>query len=282
MRKINITVVTCILFFVFLNISHSDLPLNIIVIIDTSDRVSTEKHPNQRERDIEILKETVKQFEKLFEDEIAIGEKIKNHKLTFIVPKQPRVLDPPNEIISKLTIEAPRKRSGNPKFQERRQELIEAIPKLYDHVQQHQQTGSDIWDWFRSQAEPSFLQNYQNLIICLSDGYLNFDIDIQDRRPRGTYMRVGALRDDPEAVNKIRNGSEALRSVNRDFSTFNIKFLMLEIRLREDDGVTFFQDSDIIQMYWKTWLNAMGIQNTKFQEQLGIGGVRNIVRNFIS
>ena len=286
MRKINITVVMYILFLIFLNVSHSDskvsdAPVNIVVIIDTSDRVSKERHPDQRERDINILKEIVDQFYKLVEPTIMKGGTIKTpHSLTFAVPDQLKTSDPPDKIINKLTIEAPKKRSENPKFQKKKQELIDAISELYDYVQQHPQTGSDIWDWFRSQAEPSFSKDHQNLIICLSDGYLNFDIDIAKKR-RGTYMRVGALRDDPEAVNKIKNGSEGLRRLVKNFSDFNIKFLMLEIRLREEDGVKHFHDFDIIQAYWETWLNAMGIEDTKFFEQLGPGGLKNEIKKFI-
>lgn len=284
MKRINVVVVMYILFLIFLNVSHGDgkvsnAPVNIIVIIDTSDRVSKEKHPDQRARDVNILKEIVDQFYKHFEDEIRTG-KIKNHKLNFVVPHQSRTQNPPNNIIGKLTITAPEKRSGNPEFQRRKQELINAIPALYDHVQQHPQTGSDIWDWFRSKAESAFSRNHRNLMICLSDGYLNFDIDIEKNRPRGTYMKVGVLRDDPNAGDKIKNGSEGLRPVGQ-FSDFNIKFLMLEIRLREEDGVRHFQDSDIIQAYWETWLNAMGIKAPEFFEQLDPGGLKNMIENFI-
>ncbi|RKU30367.1 hypothetical protein C6499_06555 [Candidatus Poribacteria bacterium] len=282
MKKINISVVMYILFLIFLNVSHSDskasdAPVNIIVIIDTSDRVCEEKHSDQRERDIDILKEIVDQFYKLVEPTIMRGGTIETpHRLAFAVPEQPRVSDPPNEIINRLTIEAPRKRSENPAFQQKKKELIDAISELYDHVQQHPQTGSDIWDWFRSKAESSFSKNHQNLIICLSDGYLNFDVS----RPKGTDMRVGALRGDPEAVKKIKNGSEGLRPVGH-FSDFNIKFLMLEIQLREANGVKYFQDFDIIQAYWETWLNTMGIKDTEFFEQLDPGGLKNMIENFI-
>ena len=284
MKRINVVVAMYILFLIFLNVSHSDskasdAPINIIVIIDTSDRISKEKHPDQRERDINILKEIIDQFYKLFENEIKTG-KIKNRKLNFVVPKQPNTDDLPREIMKKLTITAPKRRSGNPEFQRKKEVLIDAISQLYDHVQQHPQTGSDIWDWFRAQAEPSFSENQRNLIICLSDGYLNFDNNIEARRPKGTYMRVGALRDDPEAANKIKNGSERLRPVG-SFNDFNIKFLMLEIRLREENGVRHFQDSDIIQAYWETWLNAMGIKDTEFFEQLDPGGLENMIENFI-
>ena len=282
MKKINFVVVICILFLIFSNVSHSDNdnPINVVVIIDTSDRVSKEKHPDQRKKDINILKEIINQFYEQVQPYIERGGTIPPHRLTFAIPEQPKVSDPPNQIVNKLTIEAPKDRNGNSKFQERKEALINAISELYDHVQKHHQTGSDIWDWFRSQAEPSFSKGHQNLVICLSDGYLNFDNDFEEIRRKGTYMRVRELRDDPEAIKKIKNGSDGLLSV-KNFETYNIKFLMLEIRLQEQNGVKQFQDFEIIQAYWETWLNAMGIEDTKFHEQLGTGGLKNVIENFI-
>ena len=126
MKRINVVVVMYILFLIFLNVSHSDskvsdAPVNIIVIIDTSDRVSKEKHPNQRERDIDILKEIVDQFYKLVEPTIMKGGTIKTpHSLTCVVPLQPKIQKPSDEMIKKLTIRAPKKRSENPEFQKRK------------------------------------------------------------------------------------------------------------------------------------------------------------------
>ena len=248
------------------------------MIIDTSDRVCPEKHPDQREKDIGILKKIVDQFYELIEPEIRTG-KIKKHKLNFVVPDQPETQNPPYNITEKLTLTAPEKRSGNPEFQNKKQELIDAVSELYDYVQKHPQTGSDIWDWFRSQAEHSFSKSHQNLVVCLSDGYLTFDKQVN--RPKGTCMWVREFDDleVDEAINKIKNG-KSLHPVG-NFKDFNVKFLMLEIRLRETNGVKHFQDFDIIQAYWKTWLDEMGIEDTQFFEQLDPGGLKNKIESFI-
>lgn len=63
--------VLCVLFFVCLNVKTSDSealkspsfkPKNIIVILDTSDRVSKQMHHSQEERDKYVVEEIVKQF----------------------------------------------------------------------------------------------------------------------------------------------------------------------------------------------------------------------------
>ena len=84
------------------------------------------------------------------------------------------------------------------------------------------------------------------------------------RQGRERYIRVGALRDKQwEAISKVKNGSEGILPVE-DFNDLNIRFLILEIRLREGDGVRHFQVFDFIQAYWKTWLNMMNNKDTKF------------------
>ena len=76
MRKMKIFVVICAVFFSLLNVNKSDGKelksspshvLNVIVILDTSDRVSKKKHPDQMKRDIEIVEEIVTQFEEVVE-----------------------------------------------------------------------------------------------------------------------------------------------------------------------------------------------------------------------
>ena len=286
MRKMKIFVVICTVFLTLLNVNKSDGKesksspphvLNIIVILDTSDRVSKKKHPSQVKRDIEIVEEIVTQFEEVVEDHILESEGLAYKDfLAVIVPDQPSVSSIPWEITDKLTIEDPREDftslRGNSgiltNLKEQKKAILDEMPKLYEFVQQHKQTGSDIWDWFQSEAEDYFLEDQLNLIICLSDGYLNFDKNIEAKRRKGTYMRVSELRDDPNWKEKI-HGSEGLLLIGKDFSRYNVKFLMAEINLRHEkiSGVPYQQDFEIIKEYWKTWLSTMGIKDTDFIKQ---------------
>ena len=289
-----IFVVACTVFFTLLNVPKSDgqesLPpevLNIIVILDTSNRVSRELHPDQIERDIAIVAEIVTQFEKVVKANINKSNELAyQDSLEIVVPNQPTVLSP-WKIVNTLKIEDPGELDNleGPTgiledLKRQKKTLSDGMSKLYEFVEQHPQTGSDIWEWFEYDAKDYIDEDKRNLIICLSDGYLNFNQNIEATRNEGTFMKISALRDDPTWRQKMRDG-EGLKPIQDNLSSYDVKFLMLEIALRSDNsGFPYQNDFDIIKAYWDTWLGLMGIKDTDFIKR-GHLPIRRI-RSFIS
>ena len=149
-------------------------PINIVVILDTSDRVSTERSPGQAARDIEIAKDLVNFYYE--------GARLKMFqtydRLAFVVPNQPEVPPILPEIIRRLKIWSTKKdrRCGHPCFEKIKVGLLSAIDELYQLLEKQKEfTGSDIWKWFRASGEAYLKKDMQNYIICLSDGYLDFN-----------------------------------------------------------------------------------------------------------
>ena len=101
-------------------------PINIIVILDTSDRISQN---GQVESDIEIVKEIVAQFDDLVKKHLqqidvsneSIGYA---HRLAFVVPDQPRTPAIPPNLIRALEIRDPGEGNGYPEFENHRQSLL--------------------------------------------------------------------------------------------------------------------------------------------------------------
>lgn len=303
-----IFIIVCAVFFSFLNgcksgeqesASPSDeqesaLPnvLNIIIILDTSNRVSPERHPDQIQRDIKIVEEIVAQFKEVVggkKGHIAKSpERAYKDSLTVVVPNQPSVPSMSWEITERLTIkDRGSKSTHGPSgiytiLDKQVMALLDEMPRLYEFVTQHPQTGSDIWEWFKYEAEDYFDEDKRNLIICLSDGYLNFDRSIEARRREGTFMKINELRDDPNWRAKIRDG-EGLKPIGKDFSPYNVEFLMLEIapQSQRGSGIPYQQDFDIIEAYWDTWLNSMRIKDTDFLKR-GSGIPARKIESFIS
>ena len=256
-------------------------PINVIIILDTSDRISKEKHPGQVEIDKKIVEAIIIGFNKIVEGHVAQDEKLNfDSRLYVVIPDQPLTPRIPWGITEKLTIkdnekarneEHKSRRSINEYLENQQSELLGAMTKLYEFVAQHKQTGSDIWKWFRDEAKRKLSANHQNFIICISDGYLDFDLNIQAQRDIGTYMEVKNFRNDTKAIEKIRNG-EGLTPIKEDFSHFNVQFMMVEIALRGEKDqkgteVPYQKDFSIIKAYWETWLKSMGIEDTDFIEQ---------------
>ena len=268
MAKIKIFVSLCVALFIFLGVNKSygnKLKVNIIVILDTSDRISEKKNPGQVERDKEIVHSIVDLFDRLVSDHFAtlkMGDPIEHpHRLTFVVPEQPGRAPMPEHIRRKLTIKD--QGGGKDPFIRQIRVLREGIDELYASVtDQNKFPGADIWKWFDAYAKYYLPDGAHNCVICLSDGYLNFDKNIEKLRPPGTYMQVKRLRGLPNWEEKFQGLSPI--DIDEDFSA---KFLMVEIALQKKDnrtGVEYAEDFDIIKKYWKTWLNSMGIMETEF------------------
>ena len=268
-----IAIVFYLTFLMILNIAASAeaKPVNIVIILDTSDRISDEKHPGQIERDKEIIEEIVTEFEKVTKRHILASEKLQyQDRLTIAIPNQPSVPPVPRQIIKDLAIadkdrDSHRSLAGiNTDVENRKQVFLDTLDTLYEFVRQHRHTGSDIWEWFKYEAESYFSESHQNIVVCISDGYLNFDNRIESMRISRTYMRVKELRDDPQWKQKIQGG-EGLLTIGQDFSRYNIDFLMSEIHLQTDENnVPYQKDFQIITLYWEVWLKAMKIKSTNF------------------
>ena len=268
-----IALVFYLTFLMFLNIGAlaEAKPVNIVIILDTSDRISDEKRPGQIERDKEIIEEIVAEFEKVVKRHILASERLEyQDRLTIAIPNQPSVPPVPRQIVKDLTISdkdsgSHRSLAGiNADVENRKRVFLNTLNTLYEFVRQHRHTGSDIWEWFKYEAESYFSESHQNIVICISDGYLNFDNIIEDMRIPRTYMQVKELRDDPQWKQKIQGG-EGLLTIGQDFSRYNIDFLMSEIYLQTDENnVPYQKDFQIITLYWEVWLNAMKIESTDF------------------
>lgn len=253
MLKMKIYVVVYLLFLSYLNVSEPNGQgpsvsghVNLIVILDTSNRISTQE---QVDKDQEIVTEIVTEFGKLVRRhfrEILHGEPVQYpHRLLFVVPHQPEVDEIPSNIMRQLELKDTG--GGYREYVQQEVALLGEIPKVYDFARQRRQTGSDIWGWFEYEAHDYLYEGYQNLIICVSDGYLRFDSNIQ--RPEGTSMHL---------IDNRIDMSKPLKSVENGFSDCSVKFLMLEIDMRIDG------DFKNMKSFWRTWLNAIGIEKADF------------------
>ena len=252
-------------------------PINIIVILDTSDRISHRENPTQVETDVLITKGITN----LYYEHILRQRGDWRNRVVFVVPPQSGRPKIPLEIIRQLkispTIED--KRGGRERLDEMKKNLDNAIDILYQEIDTMSKlantqdpffTGSDIWMWFLKSAEVYLKPDARNYIICLSDGYLDFNDNIQRNRRqvknKTNYTSVSKFRDVPNWKEKFHVEEHGLLEIGKDFSGYDVKFLMVEIKLRGDEerGIIYTQDFEIIKEYWQTWLKSMGIAKSQF------------------
>lgn len=246
-------------------------PVNIIVILDVSDRLLKEKLPGQErqiEKDIKIAKGIIDHYEYFARKTFYIGNR---NRLTFVVPKQPGI----QKLIPQETLEALKlwptnedRAKGAPRFREMRDVLYKSIDSLYKFIDDRQEfTGSDIWGWFKVSAEEYLLSDAINYIVCVSDGYLYLNKMYIPSLPRRDNMTAVILHSvveqfsrDPDWKTKFIQEGYGLLPIEKDFNEFNIKFLMVEVGL----PTLRVKDLPILQAYWEPWLQEMGISNIDF------------------
>lgn len=243
-------------------------PANIIVLLDLSDRVSVEKYGEHAREQVNDDKDNCQTIIRVFDD-IVRKEAYSNSKsrLRFFVPyQQDFPIDSERKKRLRAFGESP---IGNvSKFDDLEVGVTNTINRLYAEVlttPDDNFTGADIWGWFKDEAERYLKPEFRNYIICLSDGYLDFDEDIQSRREKGTFIIIDCeLRESDDWEKKVRGEYKLLQPPGVDFSKYPVpvKFLMLGIKDRTPEGS--LRDRDILKAYWEPWLESMGIEPVGF------------------
>ena len=243
-------------------------PANIIVLLDLSDRVSVEKYGEHAREQVNDDKDNCQTIIRTFDD-IVRKEAYSNSKskLRFFVPDQQGFpIDSERKKGLRAFGESP---IGNfSKFDDLEIGVTKTIDRLYAEVLTTPDanfTGADIWSWFKDEAKRYLNPEFRNYIICLSDGYLDFDEDIQGRREKGTYIIIDdKLRESDDWEKKVRGEYKLRQPYKVDFGQYKVpvKFLMLGIKDRTPEGS--LRDRDILKAYWEPWLESMGIEPVGF------------------
>ena len=253
-------------------------PMNIIVILDTSNRIDPSKNPMQSDKDIRIVKGIVKSYLDQSRREMFY---IPN-RVAFVVPGQPGTSPISSDIKTRLKIEPTPDciSKGKPAFEEKGKKAVSAVEDLYTFVtKQNKYPGSDIWDWFRLHSGTYVKKGMRNYIICVSDGYLDFDKSIQKKRPKEgnktSYIpNIAIFRNDPAWIETFDAEGYGLLEIEADYTDYEVKFMMVEMKLRD------LRDKRIIETYWERWLSSMGITQWKFV--YSSGNTDSEIKNFLS
>ena len=245
-------------------------PANIIVLLDLSDRVSNEKYEDSAKEQVKDDQKNYKAIIEVFRDIVRKEPYSRSQsKLRFFVPDQQGF---PIDSVRKEKLRgfgvSPIKNTEN--FKNLKNEITATIDGLYIDVPtmpQEKFTGADIWTWFKDEANRYVDPESRNYIICFSDGYLDFNEEIQGTRekpgtrPKGTYMLIDdTLRQSDNWEEAVRNDEyKLIPAPGVNFSEYEIpvQFMLIGIKNRSPGGLLY--EIDILKLSWKLWLKSMGI-----------------------
>ena len=289
----------CVVFFMFLMVwqaagqaskNTATVPeaVNIVIILDISDRIDPSSNPytskDQAQRDMEIIEYIADWYidELVYKHLEQPGWERVPHELRIAIPKQPKAPVIPSSITENLIIKDSKNENNLKKlteFEANKKTMLLSIQELYKW-KDNPFTGADIWGWLNNYAKYALKKDrFHNYIICLSDGYLKFNPDIEEKIK---YMDIPKMRDERKNNPKWRDKIKLLPTNEEGFSDYNIKFMMVEIRPRVDKeiGIENPADFDIIKAHWLKWLNSIGITDAKCHREMEIEDLKEVIDLF--
>lgn len=240
-------------------------PLNLVVVLDLSDRINPAKNPGQAEQDLKLLDGLIT----LFEEKVRKGlYLLSRDRLVFAVAPQSTTYQ--RELLTvadSLRINMPelnggRAERGKPGFDKARAGLTEGLSRLYGRAAASEKyVGADIWSFFRDRLDSyvSSEPGVRNVVVVVTDGYINFEREEERGRPRKgsrtSYMRVAELRSDSNWERRFDRDNWGLIS-------FGARYREVEVAVA---GLRYVQlaDQPIVERYWTGWLGEMGVARVK-------------------
>lgn len=237
-----------------------DKPLNIVVLLDLSDRLLND---NQISRDVEVVKMIWNYFNRIIElrmylfseDRFSIVSAPQSKPFTTkelnvfmdIIPSEKKsdTLSHLNEVVENF--------------------LLDVYKKDNFPLNKIEFVGADIWSFMNNSYKDYYSDNYINYIFVITDGYLDFEPSYP--RPENKSHQYFSM----QFLNKLRvdNFKEKIKSLGYGIMSTNSKYndvrvMMLEVKPKNNP--TFLNEEELIMTIWKNWFSDMGCSRFEFTQ----------------
>ena len=241
---------------------------NVIILLDLSSRI---EKAGQIVQDKQIIKTILDVFEKNQKAYVFMTSKDKLIiELAFQANSNSRVND-------SLVLDM-QKGMNKPIFNKEKAIFKEAVENLYQQAANSPTPGADIWGFMCEEFPRKYNNKKINKIIIITDGYLLFDNNITQKRPKGTYMsNLNKLRGKSDWKRLFEKYKMELTPCEQDIS--NSEVLMIEIDPRNKDIAT--NELDILEHYWKTWFDKMGVKSSFYPIDDRLEMIQSQLENFL-
>ncbi len=270
--------------------------LNLIIVPDLSGRINDEtNNPGQIKNDTTLLNEIWRSFE------AATRLKMNsNDRLLVDVAGGNQAQGQFRSIADDLVFDLSsfRDKSNKLYFTKKGGQFQNKIAELYDLARQNPQ-GADYWSYFnhdlsRNIRTPTLFTDYRNLLIIITDGYL----EAQTKQATGTAFYTGTYQERLRVFNKLKTGHSVADAISTIMPIMdcadhfrNLEVLVLEVNVRhsvsaqepKDPGTP--RDFDILKKLWTDWFIKIEVKNASadfFNERLNATDLtKQKIRNFI-
>ncbi len=266
------------------HLQRASIQYNFLVLLDLSDRISPSKHPHQAKKDIAILQSLMDIFDEQVKKKLYLSSE---DKIQILIAPQPVSYSSLFlEIGDKLFIDMERLslREKTKQFEQLKSEFLESVNRLYTKALQSSDfLGADIWTFFKDDLENYLYkdQHVKNVLIILTDGYLQFEKSILDERPRNknrtSYMLRDEFLEDPEKLAQFDEQDYGFISFEKDFN--NLEVIVLEIHIQDMLNPIEYE---LIEKYWYKWFHELGVSKSRIvKSQNSSAQVKRIIEGFI-
>jgi len=270
--------------------------LNIIVVPDLSGRINDEvNNPSQAKNDTVLLNEIWKSFEASTRLKMNSQD-----RLILDVTGGNQAQGSFRSIANNMIFDLSNFKDKSNKlfFAKTGNQFQDNVARLYEMAKVDPQ-GADYWSYFnhdlkRNLKTSTLFTEYRNLLIILTDGYL----EAQTNKTTGIAFYTGGYKQRLTAFNKLKAGqpiTDALAEISpiMDCSDHfgNLEVLMLEVNGRHgispqepvDQGTP--RDFDMLKKLWTDWFRKLEIKNASadfFHERLNATELtKQQIRTFI-
>ena len=240
--------------------------LNIVVLLDLSDRILKEKNPSNMERDIEIVRNLTKIFKQDMAAKGAYSAKGKMQVVFSPAPSNPAIA----ELASLLNYDLSEMQEPKAKkvvYDSIETRFTRAMTQLYTIAQEKSEwPGCDIWRFFKDDIETYIKDGYRNVVVVITDGYIYYEKTKYQSEHKYTYLlpqnlNSEKLRGDimkiPEIISKNNFG---LMPTGKKYP--EVEAMFLELSPSND----FPSDYDVMDIVLQNWCNEMDMKKVKVRK----------------
>ena len=258
---------------------------NYIVLLDLSDRIL---HNNQQQvaKDFSVVKCIYAAFRSKLnsKDPTHLYYNV-NDKLKLLVAPQkttpPLLYELAGNLRVEMESESPEKKASL--IDEAEKSFNTTLPEIYRQAvisnNTNDYSGADIWKYFNEDLEDDLVEDGQNTLFIVTDGYMDFEKSeerpAQNNRFTSCAQIINALKGSADWNAKFEQGDYGLMPVGKKFP--KLRVVLLEINPREQ----WTGEYNLLTKIWSKWFQEMGIPAYRFIKDDNINEVRESIEKFM-